>query len=140
MLGYTYLQDNKPAELPYEQGGKRWYDTDKVLNYIWNDQIEAWVDYNLAGPQGPKGADGHHIVLISLSPPKKRPNGDPLKDGDIWFNNCTGETWIRYDETWITLVNGGPVGPKGPKGDQLVMLLLYLVLKVHKVIKVIYLV
>ena len=53
--------------LRYEQGGKRWYDTDKVINYIWNDEIEAWVDYNLAGPQGPKGADGHHIVLISLS-------------------------------------------------------------------------
>ena len=62
----TYLQDNKPAELPYEQGGKRWYDTDKVLNYIWDDE-SSWVDYNLAGPQGPKGNDGNHIVLISLS-------------------------------------------------------------------------
>ena len=41
-----------------------------------------------------------------------------LKDGDMWFNNCTGETWIRYDETWITLVNGGPKGPQGPKGDK----------------------
>ena len=56
--------------------------------------------------------------MISLSPPDKRPNGDPLKDGDMWFNNCTGETWIRYDETWITLVNGGPKGPAGPKGDK----------------------
>ena len=111
------MQDNKPAEPPYEQPGKRWYDTTKVANYIWNDQIGAWVDYSRSGPQGPKGEDGHHMVIIGLMPPTQRPSGDPVKDGDIWFNNCTGETWIRYDDTWITLVNAGPKGEQGPQGE-----------------------
>jgi hypothetical protein len=113
----VYLQDNKPTKLTYEQGGKRWYDTEEVNNYIWNDDIGAWVDYARTGPQGPKGADGHHMMIIGLKPPTMRPNGDPLCDGDLWFNNCTGEPWIYYDGTWLTLVNGGPVGPKGDKGD-----------------------
>ena len=80
----TYMSDNVPAKTGANdqpagertQGGKRWYDTDKVLNYIWNDEIEAWVDYNLAGPQGPKGADGHHTGDQSFTS-NKRPNGDP---------------------------------------------------------------
>ena len=41
----VYLQDGKPADLTYEQGGKQWYDTNEVSNYIWNDQIQAWIDY-----------------------------------------------------------------------------------------------
>ena len=57
------------------------------------------------------------MMIIGLKPPTMRPNGDPLCDGDLWFNNCTGEPWIYYDGTWLTLVNGGPVGPKGDKGD-----------------------
>ena len=113
----VYLQDNKPADLPYEQGGKRWYDTEEVNNYIWNDTIQAWVDYARTGPQGPKGADGHHMMITGTERPKMRPNGDPLCDGDLWFNTCTGEPWIYYDGTWLTLVNGGPVGPKGDKGE-----------------------
>ena len=114
------LQDGKPMDPPSgerRQGGKRWYDTEEVNNYIWNDDIGAWVDYARTGPQGPKGADGHHMMIIGLKPPTMRPNGDPLCDGDLWFNNCTGEPWIYYDGTWLTLVNGGPVGPKGDKGD-----------------------
>ena len=69
------------------------------------------------GPQGPKGADGHHMVMIGMSPPKFRPNGDPLCNGDMWFNNCTGESWIYYDKTkhWL---HGGPVGPEGRQGPQ----------------------
>lgn len=111
----TYLQDTKPTQPPYEQGGKRWYDTDKVLNYIWDDTNECWVDYNLAGPQGPAGNDGDHTILISLSPPTVRTNGLPVREGDLWFNNCTGETWILYDGSWMTLVGG--VGERGPQGE-----------------------
>ena len=45
----------KPTEPPYEQGGKRWYDTESSANYMWNDQIGAWIDYARTGPQGPRG-------------------------------------------------------------------------------------
>ena len=112
----TYLQDGKPDELEYEQGGKRWYDTEVVNNYIWNDQIGAWIDYARTGPQGPKGADGHHQVLIGLQPPKIRPSGDHVQTGDIWFNNCTGETWILYEGAWLSFGTGGIPGPKGATG------------------------
>jgi hypothetical protein len=119
----VYMQDAKPAEPPYEQGGKRWYDTDVINNYIWNDQIGAWIDYARTGPQGPKGADGTYRILIGTEPPKARPDGDPLQSGDIWFNNCTGETWIFYrankeDEgQWMSFGAGGIVGPQGPVGS-----------------------
>ena len=112
----TYLQDPKPADLPYEQGGKRWYDTQEVNNYIWNDQIGAWIDYSRMGPQGPRGADGHHTVITGLKPPTLRPNGEPLCDGDLWFSTCTGDTYIRYQGQWLTFGNTGPAGPRGPEG------------------------
>ena len=109
----VYMQDNKPAEPPYEQGGKRWYDTEQISNYIWNDKIKAWVDYARTGPQGPRGQDGHHTVIMGYREPARRPSGEPLCDGDIWFNTCTGETFIRYQKTWLTLGNTGPAGPEG---------------------------
>ena len=118
----TYTQDNIPATLPYEQDGKRWYDTELPQNYIWNADIGAWVDYARTGPQGPKGEDGHHIVMVGLEPPTKRPSGDPIGTGDIWLNNCTAEVWIFYradkDDTgqWISFGSGGIPGPKGATG------------------------
>ena len=111
-----------PSPLTYEQDGKRWYDTDVPNNYIWNSDIGAWVDYARTGPQGPKGEDGHHVVMIGLNPPTHRPSGDPVDSGDIWFNNCTGETWIFYRSSaedpgqWMSFGAGGIVGPKGPAG------------------------
>ncbi|MAJ40800.1 MAG: hypothetical protein CMK62_12080, partial [Pseudoalteromonadaceae bacterium] len=115
------LQDGKPMDPPEgerRQGGKRWYDTNIPMNYIWNDQIEAWVDYSKMGPQGPRGADGHHQVLMGTKPPKKRPNGQDIQDGDIWFNTCIGEVYIYYDGQWITLAAGGPRGEQGPEGPE----------------------
>ena len=58
-------------------------------------------------------------MLIGLTPPKKRENGDPLHEGDLWFSTCTGKVWIYYDHQWSSLVSGvkGPQGPKGDKGD-----------------------
>ena len=119
----TYLQDNKPTEPPYEQGGKRWYDTEKVNNYLWNDQIGAWIDYARTGPQGPKGQDGSYRILISIDPPVARPNGEPLESGDIWFNNCSAETWIYYQPdkdvpgNWLSFGTGGIQGQQGPIGN-----------------------
>ena len=114
----TYLQDNKPEQPEYEQGGKRWYDTHKVNNYIWNDVIEAWVDTPYRS-SGSWGEEFNHQMPIGLEPPKKRENGDPLHEGDLWFSTCTGEVWIYYDHQWSSLVSGvkGPQGPKGDKGD-----------------------
>jgi hypothetical protein len=113
----VYMQDPKPAKPPYEQPGKRWYDTTQLSNYIWDADIEAWVDYSRTGPQGPKGADGHHQVILGLEPPTHRPSGDPIGTGDIWFNTCTGETFIYYDGNWMSLVVGGPKGEKGDAGQ-----------------------
>jgi hypothetical protein len=112
----VYMQDPKPAEPPYEQGGKRWYDTTKLSNYIWNAEVGAWIDYSRMGPQGPKGADGHHIVITGKMAPTHRPNGDKVCNGDIWLNTCTLETYIYWNGQWITLGNAGPRGPEGPEG------------------------
>ena len=47
----------------------------------------------------------------------ERPNGDPIGQGDIWFNSCTGETWIYYNQTVALTSCWWYVGPQGPKGD-----------------------
>ena len=62
----TYLSSGKPQEPEYEQGGKRWYDTCEINNYIWNDQIGAWIDYARTGPQGPP-ADGSRNLPLDAS-------------------------------------------------------------------------
>ena len=38
-------------------------------------------------------------VIVSLESPKKRPNGDPLIDGILWFSPVTGKTYIRITST-----------------------------------------
>ena len=48
------------------------------------------------GPQGPRGRDGHHIVIMGEKAPTKRPNGDPVCSGDIWLNTCTFDAFIYY--------------------------------------------
>ena len=112
----VYMQDPKPAEPPYEQPGKRWYDTTKLSNYIWNGDVGAWIDYSNMGPQGPRGRDGHHTVITGLTAPTLRPSGEPLCDGDLWFNTCNGDTFIYYKGQWLTFGNTGPAGPRGPEG------------------------
>ena len=110
------MTDSVPETLEYEQPGKRWYDTDVPMNYIWNNDIKAWINYSRNGPQGPRGKDGHHTVIMSLTAPKQRPNGDMICEGDVWFNTCNGDTFIFYNDTWLTMGNTGPMGLQGPEG------------------------
>ena len=140
----TYQQDAKPAKPPYEQAGKRWYDTTQIANYIWDADIEAWIDYSRMGPAGPRGRDGHHIVIMGLEPPTQRPGGGNICSGDIWLNTCTFDAFIYYcnpveDDSvtdcndcgecvdvpgqvtkpecqWITLGSSGPRGEAGKDG------------------------
>jgi hypothetical protein len=141
----VYMQDPKPAQPPKEQPGKRWYDTTQLQNYIWDANVGAWIDYSRMGATGPRGRDGHHIVIMGTEPPTKRPDGDPICSGDIWLNTCTFDAFIYYCDPsedlsdkdcndcgecvdvsgekptkancrWVTLGSSGPRGESGKDG------------------------
>ena len=122
----AYVQDNKPADLTYEQLGKIWNDTDALVDYFWDSAQGTWVSLTKSGPPGPIGGygpPGH--VIVSDFPPTQYPEiGDnaarPLEPGDLWFNSNFVMLYVYYvDNTgpqWVSVAKTGPAGPAGPEG------------------------
>lgn len=122
-----YSQDEKPEELPYEQPGKEWYDTETLETYIWDSNAGAWIDMGNAGPpgrQGPFGPPGH--VIISDSPPVEYPaQGEDgprlLESGDLWFDSYHAMLFVYYIDNasaqWVSISKTGPQGPPNLNGD-----------------------
>ena len=123
----SYIQDNKPDELPYEQPGKIWYDTDDLRGRFWDPNVGAWISYGTSGPAGPPGPFGPPgKVIISDSPPTEYPAVDnqqerPLESGDQWFDSYRVLLYVYYVDTvgpgqWVSVTKTGPQGPPGPDG------------------------
>ena len=74
--------------------------------HIWNDQINAWIDYS-DGSTRSKGEDGSYRIITALKEPKLRPNGDGLCNGDIWLNTCNFDIFY-WEKQWIAFGNSGP--------------------------------
>ena len=123
----SYIQADKPAELPYEQPGKIWYDTDDLRGRFWDPNVGAWISYGNSGPAGPPGPFGPPgKVIISDSPPTEYPAVDnqqarPLESGDQWFDSYRVLLYVYYVDAvgpgqWVSVTKTGPQGPEGPAG------------------------
>ena len=123
----SYIQDNKPAELPYEQPGKIWYDTDDLRGRFWDPNVGAWISYGTSGPAGPPGDFGPPgKVVISDTPPTEYPaigtnKARPLESGDLWWDSNRVLLYVYYKDNygpaqWVAVSKTGPQGVPGPTG------------------------
>ena len=123
----SYVQDETPDPLIYEQNGKIWNDTDDLQNFFWDAEARTWVSFTQSGPPGPQGDFGPPgKVIISDEPPTEYPAvGDnaarPLESGDIWWDSNETLLFVYYvDDTgpqWVSVSKAGPQGPPGPSGS-----------------------
>jgi hypothetical protein len=72
------------------------------------------------GPKGDKGDIGPYATIASPTVPTTRQNGDPLKQGDVWFNTNRGLLYAWYNDgdssQWVSITQPGPRGDQGPQG------------------------
>ena len=123
----SYVQDEVPASLVYEQQGKIWNDTDDLQNFFWDKDAGAWVSFTQSGPPGPQGNYGPPgKLIIGDSPPTEYPavgsnQPRPLESGDMWWDSNHTILFVYYvDNTgpqWVSVSKAGPVGPAGPPGN-----------------------
>ena len=122
----NYVQEEKPAEVMYEQDGKIWNDTELLRDYFWDADIEAWVSFT-SGPSGPTGDFGPPgKVIVGDSPPTEYPAvgsnaARPLQGGDLWFDSYRVMLYVYYQDyaskQWVSVTKAGPKGAKGDDGD-----------------------
>ena len=56
------------------------------------------------------GATQTNVVIVSNTEPVVNNDGQPLQDGDLWFNPSTGVLSAYYEGEWDALIAGAPVG------------------------------
>jgi hypothetical protein len=123
----SYVSDTKPADLPYEQPGKIWWDTDDLMGRWWDPAIGAWVTYGTSGPAGPPGDFGPPgRMIISDAPPTEYPavgsnTARPLEAGDLWFDSYNVLMYVYYIDNhgpgqWVSVTKTGPAGQDGQDG------------------------
>jgi len=56
------------------------------------------------------GATQTNVVIVSNTEPTVNNDGQPLQDGDLWFNPTTGVLSAYYQGEWDALIAGAPVG------------------------------
>lgn len=123
----SYVSDTKPADLPYEQPGKIWWDTDDLMGRWWDPAIGAWVTYGTSGPAGPPGDFGPPgRMIISDAPPTEYPavgsnTARPLEAGDLWFDSYNVLMYVYYIDNhgpgqWVSVSKTGPAGQDGQDG------------------------
>ena len=66
-------------------------------------------------PQGPTGPGGVYQYNVTGPTAPTAINGEPVVDGDTWFNSETGRFYIYYDDYWVENTSS-LVGPTGPSG------------------------
>ena len=124
----AYVQDAKPADLPVEQEGKIWNDTDDLQDYFWDPTANAWVSFTKSGPSGPQGDYGPPgKVIVADNPPMMYPAvGDnearELESGDLWWDSNRVLLYVYYTDTnssqWVAVSKTGPQGPPGEQGPE----------------------
>ena len=98
----AYVQDNAPAGIAHEQGGKIWNDTSNLLDYFWDPNQRVWVSFTKTGPKGDQGEKGDKGDPGEVTP-------DAPNDGRIYGRkreNMTG-SWVDITDQ---LGNGGGTG------------------------------
>ena len=117
----SYVQESKPADLPYEQTGKTWQNTDDCWSSYWQNSVtpngdpsQTWVAYVNTGPRGEQGPQGPPGQSIVGPPGPEGPEGPPGQDGTDGgtFPDAPsdGKTYGRKDATWVEVTGGGSGG------------------------------
>lgn len=70
---------------------------------------------SLTIPQGPTGPGGVYQYSVTGPTAPTLINGEPVAEGDTWFNSETGRFYIYYDGYWVENTSS-LVGPTGPLG------------------------
>jgi len=85
--------------------GEFWYDTSEESLKLWNGSV--WIE--ITGNIGP-GTSGNGVI-ISNTAPTLRLNGNPLEDGDLWFDCDTGLFYIYFVDVdssqWVEITGDG---------------------------------
>jgi hypothetical protein len=111
----SYVQENVPPNVVYEQTGKLWQNTDDCWTSYWQNSVDpssgddskTWVAYVNTGPrgqQGPQGPPGQSIV----GPPG--PEGPPGPNGGTFPDApADGKIYGRKDNDWeeVSAAGGG---------------------------------
>ena len=67
------------------------------------------------GPPGLPGTDGSSeaedwgAIISPNNPPAVDNSGEPIQNGDIWFDTTTGYIYVRTDDGWIPVSDNPPV-------------------------------
>ena len=108
----SYVQENVPPTVVYEQTGKTWQNTDDCWSSYWQNSVDpqgndskTWVAYVNTGPrgeQGPQGPPGTSIV----GPPG--PEGPPGPSGGTFPDAPEDNTtYGRRDAEWVPVTASG---------------------------------
>ena len=60
---------------------------------------------------------GSSKCLVSASAPTVLPDGNPLEEGNMWFNSGSGTFSVYYSGAWVEVAGGG--GGGGRAADEL---------------------
>lgn len=122
----NYVNDDVPWDVPVEQNGKGWHNTDKCRSAFWNSESETWVSYVNTGPRGeqgpigptgPQGDPGSGIDITGDVPTFDDLPEDPTEDS-FWYVIDVNEIWYWSGEQWFSAGSPGGTGPRGPVGPQ----------------------
>ena len=59
---------------------------------------------------------GTSSVIVSATAPTQRPDGNPLEEGDQWWQNTTGYLYIWYASAWVQISTSSGGGSGGGSG------------------------
>ena len=124
----SYVQDDTPPTIPYEQPGKIWNDTGDANQYFWDPAVGTWVSFSRSGPPGPQGDYGPPgKIIVGDTPPTEYPaigtnQARSLESGDQWFDSYNVLLYTYYIDNygpgqWVSVSKTGPQGEPGEKGE-----------------------
>ena len=107
----SYVQENVPPTVIYEQNGKLWQNTDDCWTSYWQNSVtpdgddsKTWVAYVNTGPRGEQGPQGPPGQSLVGPPGPEGPEGpageDGLSGGTFPDAPSDGQVYGRKDAAW----------------------------------------
>ena len=100
--------------------GDAWFNTNTGNLFVWyvDSNSGQWVNCSQAGP---RGADGPRQRVFNSDNPPTQIDGEPIQDGDLWFNSDQAQLFIWYTDNdssqWVDQWYPWSSGPEGPPGQ-----------------------
>jgi hypothetical protein len=132
----TIVSDTAPTQRTDSsalQNGDVWFNSTNAELFVWYDDGQPdsilgkqWVQAvgGAKGVQGEQGGQGPigpvgppQNVIVSDTAPTQDENGDPVEEGDLWWNSYDGNLYIYYvDNTgpqWVSCTKSAAGGGEG---------------------------